>query len=161
MNIFYLDKEPKLCAQYHVDKHVVKMILETAQLLSTTHWMSGSEGPYKQTHKNHPSAIWARSNKSNYTWLCELGMELCKEYTHRYGKTHKTQKHIEWLSTNIPNIPDGKFTQPTLAMPEQYKSDDHIKSYQLYYVKDKSHLHSWKKRKQPKFILEDVNIKLT
>ena len=152
MNIFYLDKEPKLCAQYHVDKHVVKMILETAQLLSTTHWVLGGEGPYKQTHKNHPSAIWARSNKSNYTWLCELGMELCKEYTHRYGKTHKTQKHIEWLSTNIPNIPDGKFTQPTLAMPEQYKSEDHIKSYQLYYVKDKSHLHSWKNRETPEFI---------
>ena len=152
MNIFYLDKEPRLCAQYHVDKHVVKMILETAQLLSTTHWMSGSEGPYRQTHKNHPSAVWTRSNKSNYTWLCELGMELCKEYTHRYGKTHKTQQHIEWLSTNIPNIPDGKFTQPTLAMPEQYKSEDHIKSYQLYYVKDKSHLHSWKKREIPEFI---------
>ena len=152
MNIFYLDKEPRLCAQYHVDKHVVKMILETAQLLSTTHWMSGSEGPYRQTHKNHPSAVWARSNKSNYTWLCELGMELCKEYTHRYGKTHKTQQHIEWLSINIPNIPDGEFTQPTLAMPEQYKSEDHIKSYQLYYVKDKSHLHSWKNREIPEFI---------
>ena len=152
MNIFYLDKEPKLCAQYHVDKHVVKMILETAQLLSTTHWVLGGEGPYKQTHKNHPSAIWARSNKSNYTWLCELGMELCKEYTHRYGKTHKTQQHIEWLSTNIPNIPDGKFTQPTLAMPEQYKSDDHVNSYRLYYNKDKSHLHSWKKRDVPQFI---------
>ena len=152
MNIFYLDKEPRLCAQYHVDKHVVKMILETAQLLSTTHWMSGSEGPYRQTHKNHPSAVWARSNKSNYTWLCELGMELCKEYTHRYGKTHKTQQHIEWLSINIPNIPDGEFAQPTLAMPEQYKSEDHIKSYQLYYVKDKSHLHSWKKREIPEFI---------
>ena len=152
MNIFYLDKEPRLCAQYHVDKHVVKMILETAQLLSTTHWMSGSEGPYRQTHKNHPSAVWTRSNKSNYTWLCELGMELCKEYTHRYGKTHKTQQHIEWLSINIPNIPDGEFAQPTLAMPEQYKSEDHIKSYQLYYVKDKSHLHSWKKREIPEFI---------
>jgi hypothetical protein len=152
MNIFYLNKEPKLCAQYHVDKHVVKMILETAQLLSTTHWVLGGEGPYKQTHKNHPSAIWARSNKSNYTWLCELGMELCKEYTHRYGKTHKTQKHIEWLSTNIPNIPDGEFTQPTLAMPEQYKSDDHVQAYRLYYIKDKSHLHSWKKREIPEFI---------
>ena len=142
MNIFYLDNDPKVCAQYHVDKHVVKMILETAQLLSTTHWMSGSEGPYRQTHKNHPSAVWTRSNKSNYVWLCELGMELCKEYTHRYGKIHKTQQHLEWLSINIPNIPDGKFTQPTLAMPEQYKSDVHVEAYRLYYVKDKSHLHS-------------------
>lgn len=128
------------------------MILETAQLLSTAHWLSGGEGPYRATHKNHPSAIWARSNKSNYRWLCELGMELCKEYTYRYGKIHKTQQHLEWLSTNIPNIPNGKFTQPTLAMPDQYKSDNHIDSYRLYYIKDKSHLHSWKNRKTPEFI---------
>ena len=149
MNIFYLHDNPKVCSQYHVDKHVVKMILETAQLLSTAHWLSGGEGPYRATHKNHPSAIWARSNKSNYRWLCELGMELCKEYTYRYGKIHKTQQHLEWLSTNIPN---GKFTQPTLAMPDQYKSDNHIDSYRLYYIKDKSHLHSWKNRKTPEFI---------
>ena len=79
-------------------------------------------------------------------------MELCKEYTHRYGKTHKTQQHIEWLTNNIPNIPEGKFTQPTLAMPEEYKSDNHVESYRLYYIKDKSHLHSWKKRETPEFI---------
>ena len=101
MNIFYLDKNPKLCAQYHVDRHVVKMILETAQLLSTAHWLTGGEGPYRATHKNHPSAIWARSNKSNYNWLCKLGLELCEEYTYRYGKIHKTQQHLEWLSKNI------------------------------------------------------------
>ena len=152
MNIFYLHDNPKVCSQYHVDKHVVKMILETAQLLSTAHWLSGGEGPYRATHKNHPSAIWARSNKSNYRWLCELGMELCKEYTHRYGKIHKTQQHLEWLTKNIPNIPNGKFTQPTLAMPDQYKSDNHVDSYRLYYIKDKSHLHSWKNRKTPEFI---------
>ena len=152
MNIFYLDQNPQTCSRYHVDKHVVKMILETAQLLSTAHWLSGGEGPYRATHKNHPSAIWARSNKSNYLWLCELGIELCKEYTYRYGKIHKTQQHLEWLSTNIPNIPNGKFTQPTLAMPDQYKSDNHIDSYRLYYIKDKSHLHSWKNRKTPEFI---------
>ena len=152
MNIFYLHDNPKVCSQYHVDKHVVKMILETAQLLSTAHWLSGGEGPYRATHKNHPSAIWARSNKSNYRWLCELGMELCKEYTHRYGKIHKTQQHLEWLTKNIPNIPNGKFTQPTLPMPDQYKSDNHVDSYRLYYIKDKSHLHSWKNRKTPEFI---------
>jgi len=157
MNIFYLDKEPRLCAQYHVDKHVVKMIVETAQLLSTTHWVSGGEGPYRQTHKNHPSAIWTRSNKSNYIWLCELGMELCKEYTHRYGKTHKTQQHLEWLSTNIPNIPEGEFTQPTLAMPDTFICDDNILAYRKYYTHGKKHLHSWKKREQPKFILEGVD----
>ena len=96
------------------------MILETAQLLST---LTGCQVVKDLTDQHikiiHP-AIWARSNKSNYIWLCELGMELCKEYTHRYGKIHKTQQHLEWLSTNIPNIPDGKFTPPTLAMPDAF-----------------------------------------
>ena len=157
MNIFYLDKEPRLCAQYHVDKHVVKMILETAQLLSTAHWLTGGEGPYRATHKNHPSAIWARSNTSNYTWLCELGIELCKEYTYRYGKTHKTQQHLEWLSTNIPSISDGKFTPPTLAMPDTFIEEDNLIAYRKYYTYGKKHLHSWKKREQPKFIMEGID----
>ena len=152
MNIFYLHHDPKLCAQYHVDKHVVKMILETAQLLSTTHWLSDSEGPYRVTHKNHPSAIWTRSNKSNYTWLCQLGIELCKEYTYRYGKIHKTQKHLEWMSLNIPNLPDGEFTPPSLAMPDVFKCNDNIESYRQYYRLGKKHLHNWKMREKPQFI---------
>jgi hypothetical protein len=153
MNIFYLHNNPKTCAKYHTDKHVVKMILETAQILCTAHWESGSNAPYKSTHKNHPSTKWARTNKSNYKWLCELGQELCKEYTYRYDKTHKTQQHIEWLSKNIPNIPNGKFTPPTLAMPIEYKSDNHVESYRNYYIKDKIHLHFWKKRNIPEFII--------
>ena len=157
MNIFYLHTEPKLCAQYHVDKHVVKMILETAQLLSTAHWLTGGEGPYRMTHKNHPSTVWTRSTTANYKWLCKLGMELCKEYTHRYGKIHKTQQHLEWLSRNIPNIPEGKFTPPTLAMPDVFMCDDNLVAYRKYYTYGKKHLHSWKKREQPKFILEGVD----
>lgn len=57
MNIFYLSRDPVLCAEMHCDKHVVKMILETAQLLSTAHWELGSTAPYKPTHKNHPLAL--------------------------------------------------------------------------------------------------------
>ena len=87
MNIFYLDKDPKKCAEMHCDKHVVKMILEYAQLLSTAHRvLDGNEwadhvGLYKATHKNHPSAIWARESAGNYFWLNKLFQELCKEYT--------------------------------------------------------------------------------
>ena len=92
MNIFYLDKNPTKCAQYHCDKHVCKMVIEVAQLLCTSHWMSGSEAPYRKTHVNHHSNKWVRESLSNYKWLCELGMELCKEYTYRYGKIHKTQQ---------------------------------------------------------------------
>jgi hypothetical protein len=77
MNIFYLDKSPYTCARYHCDKHVVKMILETAQLLCGAHWATGGTAQYKPTHLNHPCAIWVRKSLSNYKWLCELGFNLC------------------------------------------------------------------------------------
>ena len=152
MNIFYLDPDPRVCATYHVDRHVIKMILETAQLLCTAHWETGGEAPYRSTHKNHPSAIWARQNTNNYKWLCQLGLELCKEYTHRYGKTHKTQQHLEWLTENIPNLPLGVMTPPTPAMPEAFITDDILESYQKYYKFGKKHLHNWKKREKPDFL---------
>ena len=104
MNIFALDQNPRKCAEYHNDKHVVKMILETAQLLCGTHWIEGNQAPYKLSHKNHPSAIWTRECIENYSWLCELGIELSKEYTHRYNKKHKSQDIIEWCQDNKPNL---------------------------------------------------------
>jgi hypothetical protein len=102
MNIFVLDWDVKKCATYHNDKHVVKMILETAQLLCGVHWSIGSEAPYKLSHKNHPCSVWVRQDLNNYLWLCELGLELCKEYSYRYGKRHKTQEIIEWCICNKP-----------------------------------------------------------
>ena len=152
MNIFYLHPDPQTCATYHVDKHVVKMILETAQLLCTAHWETGGEAPYRSTHKNHPSAIWARKNINNYKWLCQLGLELCKEYTHRYGKTHKTQQHLEWLDKNPPTLSEGNMEPPTLAMPDVFKCKTVLESYQKYYKFGKKHLHQWKKRNEPDFI---------
>lgn len=152
MNIFYLYHNTKKCAQAHVDKHVVKMILETCQLLCTAIWLSGGEAPYKATHKNHPSAIWARANKSNWNWLKSLGLELCAEYTYRYGKTHKSEKIITNLT--VPDsIPDGDFFEPTPAMPDEYKCETSLESYRKYYRFGKQHLHSWKKREVPEFIV--------
>ena len=106
MNIFFLDYDTKKCAKYHCDKHVVKMILETAQLLCGAHWVTGSEAPYKLSHKNHPCSIWVRESLSNYLYLCDLGLELCKEYTYRYGRTHKSQQIIEWCLDKKLNIKD-------------------------------------------------------
>lgn len=102
MNIFVLDRDVKKCAIYHNDKHVVKMILESAQLLCGVHHMTESninDIPYKLSHKNHPCSIWAREDISNYLWLCELGLELCKEYTYRYGRRHKAtvDKNIKFF----------------------------------------------------------------
>lgn len=144
MNIFYLDSNPQIAAQYHCDKHVIKMILECAQLLYTAHWLLNPddirEGAYKKTHANHPSAIWVRESVDNYMWVANLGWWLCKEYQYRYGekKQHKTEAHIKWLMENPPSsIPKIGFTKFRLAMPDNFKKDDPIESYQLFYRESK------------------------
>jgi len=152
MNIFFLDENPTLSAKYHVDKHVVKMILETAQLLCGVHHATDQltdQVPYKLSHKNHPCAIWVRESLSNYLYLCELGLELGKEYTYRYGKRHKSIDVIEWCIVNKPNIPDIGFTKPAMAMPDEFKVDSVVESYRNYYMGAKSDLASWKNREKP------------
>jgi hypothetical protein len=151
MNIFYLDEDPKLCAQYHCDKHCVKMIVEQVQLLSTAHWMTGGEAPYKKTHINHPSNKWVRESLSNYVWLCDMTMELCKEYTYRYGKTHKTQQHLEWCIVNLPNIEDKGFTEIPQAMPDECKRENPIDGYRNYYNVEKAYMCKWKNRIAPEW----------
>ncbi len=151
MNIFYLDEDPKLCAQYHCDKHVCKMVIEGVQLLSTAHWMTGGEAPYKKTHVNHPSNKWVRESLSNYVWLCDMTMELCKEYTHRYGKRHKTQQHLEWCMVNLPNIEDKGFTEIPQAMPDECKRENPIDGYRNYYNVEKAYMCKWKNREIPEW----------
>ena len=149
MNIFFLDNDVRKCAQYHNDKHVVKMILETAQLLCGAHWVVGGDAPYKLSHKNHPCSIWVRESLSNYLLLCELGLELCNEYTYRYGKRHKSQEVIEWCVVNKLNIPDIGLTEQPMSMPDQYKTNSVVESYRNYYMGEKSGFASWKNREVP------------
>ena len=152
MNIFILDEDPKTCAQMHCDKHCVKMILETAQLLCGVHHIieSSVEIPYKLSHKNHPCSIWARECIENYVWLCDLGVELCKEYTHRYNKRHKSQDIIEWCIVNTPNLlENGKMTPFALAMPDECKVGNPVESYRRYYMTEKRSIADWKNRETP------------
>jgi len=171
VNIFYLDKNPQKCAEMHVDKHCVKMILEYAQLLSTAHRVldgvltdgvsqSGRKRKlyvlkdsrdsvlYSATHINHPSAVWCRQSDSNYMWLAELLEECCKEYSYRYGKIHKVESSglMQSLKNVFPkNIPNKPFTEPTPAMPDECKvPGNSLMSYHNYYNMNKSHLWSWK-----------------
>ncbi len=156
MNIFILDWNIKKCVQYHNVKHVVKMILETAQLLCGVHHMTGHDTkyvPYKLSHKNHPCSIWARQDLNNYLWLCELGLELCDEYSYRYGKRHKSQEVIEWCLIHKPNIPDIDFTKPPKAMPDEYKVDDVVQSYRNYYLGAKKDFCNWKERDIPSWFI--------
>ena len=142
MNIFVLSRCPQLAARLHCDKHVVKMILETAQLLYCAHHVVGTrelpEGAYKKTHANHPCALWVRESRANYRWLAELGIWLCKEYSYRYGdKIHKTTRHLVWLLAHPPVLPDVPQTPFRQAMPDEYKCADAVQAYQAYYRENK------------------------
>ena len=183
MNIFYLDHDVRKCAEMHNDKHVVKMILEYAQLLSTAHrvldgveliglsdsgrkkkfWTLGDSRDYtlyKATHINHPSAVWVRKSAQNYMWLAEMLEVLCGEYTYRYGKVHKVERDglMQLLKNEFPkNLPIAPFTEPTPAMPDDVKvSGDSIKSYRNYYINNKAHLANWKKRQVPEWFNANV-----
>lgn len=164
MNIFFLHLNQRKCAKWHVDKHVVKMILESTQLLCSAHHIFPNKNnlytpPYKLTHKNHPCSKWVRESLSNYKWLVKLAKELCFEYTYRYGKIHKCEAYIFELENNFPDIKDIGLTTPAQAMNEEYKSSDNnieniIEAYKNYYYFEKYDLHSWKKRNVPEFIKE-------
>ena len=139
MNIFVVDTDPRKAAQSLCDKHVVKMVLETAQILSTV-----SGGPYRPTHANHPCVIWAGSTRRNYLWLVEHGLELCREYTRRYGKIHKCQVVIESLANPPTEITRVGLTPFVQCMPEEYRGPDVVEAYRRYYHADKSQFATWK-----------------
>lgn len=158
MNIFYLDRNMASCAVYHCDKHVVKMIIEYAQLMSTAHHVLDGEnavtGIYKKTHVNHPSAIWTRASVLNYDTVFNLWTNLLEEYTHRYGKEHKSGLLRSQL--NLPPI-EIKWEKSTmdfpLCMPDEYKvQGDPVESYRNYYRHGKTKLHSWTKRNVPEWL---------
>tara|TARA_R110000868_G_scaffold100435_1_gene276193 strand:- start:979 stop:1452 length:474 start_codon:yes stop_codon:yes gene_type:complete len=141
LNIFYLHKDPFKAAEYQYNKHVVKMILESAQILCTAHhyYGNGDNVPYKKTHLNHPSTVWARENSRNYYWLYNHMLALGQEYTKRYGKTHLT---ITKCCETLQNVPvgmplGGPITQPPQCMPDEYKDECSVKAYWNYYLGDK------------------------
>lgn len=138
---------------YHVDKHVVKMAVESTQILCSVYYFTGESeySPYKLTHKNHPCCVWARTSLSNWLWLKELALALCAEYTYRYGKIHKCEAIIRSLRT--PSLPDIGFTKVPLAMDEKYIiSDDPVENYRNYYRLGKRSIWSWKRRGRPWWI---------
>ena len=146
MNVFYLDKDPNIAAKAMTNKHVVKMILESAQLLSTAHHVLDGDNAvnkdllYKPTHKNHPSAVWVRASIQNYHWLYMHFLALCIEYSVRYGnKVHLTYTKLSDILLHLPkNLNKFGFTQPPCAMPDQYKvKNDSVQSYRNYYIGEK------------------------
>jgi hypothetical protein len=185
MNIFYLHNDPVEAARAHLDKHVVKMILEYAQLLCTAHRIiDGTERVvlsdsgrkkkvweldddrdlvlYSATHINHPSAIWARRTSCNYEWLYKLFCATCDEYTHRYGKIHVTDTKLRDVLKRHPKS-IGKsqvWVGPTPAMPDECKvPGDPLASYKRYYIDKKAEMAKWTNREPPEWFIKGLKEK--
>lgn len=157
MNIFVLDLDHTLCAQYHVDKHVVKMILETTQLLNTAISFLSPQHPipYRPTHCNHPATIWTRASRANFDWLQKLGLALFEEYQFRYGKsTHKCFCHLQSFQAKDFSFPREDLTPFAQCMPEAYRGPDPVAAYRQYYQMDKRDLATWTKRGQPEWWID-------
>ena len=152
MNIFILDQNTEKCARYHCDKHVIKMILESAQMLSTVVRLSGIDQGYKITHESHPCVLWVRESLSNWKWLRKLATALNEEYRFRYEKkvNHKSYDLIQSLA--IPQIVDYGLTSFVVVMPERYQHKNPVTAYRKYYIGEKRKILNWTKRPTPFWI---------
>lgn len=141
MNIFHLDKNAETCAKYHCDKHVVKMILETGQMLSTAYQRHCGidKELYKPAYQKHPMTIWVGNSLGNYLWTLDLLGHLINQYRHRYNnKTHSTGRILNKLITLNSNIKnkfnEKSFLKPPQCMPYIYQDEDYIMAYRKYYI---------------------------
>lgn len=166
MNLFILSLDPAKTAEYMMDKHIAKIILEAVQMLCTTQrlLLGGSGGGggdidpcvYKIAHKNHPVTIWCRASQANFIWTLDLVDAMHAEWKYRYGhpaqKQHKSYVVAQYLRLNIPpaaafervKVP-GIMTPFALAMPDEYKVRasssgdgmyDAVASYRSYYLSE-------------------------
>lgn len=145
MNIFVLDRDPVTAAQFALDKHVTKMVLETAQLLCSA--FPQGAAPYRRTHYNHPCGVWTRASRDNFRWLATHGLALADEYEFRYGKVHKSRGVILWCIEHLDEVefPSTDLTPFALAMPDEFKCDDPVEAYRAYYQGAKAEIATWTK----------------
>jgi len=169
MNIFVLDENPRAAAQMHCDRHVCKMSIEYAQILSTVHHVCGShiaktEDIYKPTHAKHPSTLWAMSHPLHYAWLYELMCETWNEYTYRYQRTHASSRLLTALRV-VPDMATSNIvpTAPPQCMPDSCRVSgaswqSTIDAYRAYYRQEKAGFATWKNRQVPDWFLPHNSI---
>lgn len=157
MNIFILSTNLTKNAQFHTNKHLVKMILEQTQLLCNAYYYTPilPSKIYKLYNKNHPASIWARQNLQNWLWLKQNTLELLKEYEYRYQKQHKCATLL--LTLPNPQLPNFKRTPFVQVVPPQYKAKNAVLAYRNYYLNEKQHTFSWKNRQVPPFVKKHLN----
>lgn len=150
MNIFVLDVDIKKCARYHADQHVVKMILESAQMLCTVLNQCGVKTPYRSAHPHHPCTLWAGASLGNWKWLRSLALSLNEEFRYRFEKMvdHQSARVIKALPD--PPIPDLGLTEFVQTMPEKYRvPGDAVLAYRRFYIGEKSRFVVWTRRRVP------------
>jgi hypothetical protein len=150
MNIFILDTDIQKCAEYHADQHVVKMILESTQMLCTVLNENGMEAPYKSTHIHHPCTIWTRSSLANWKWLRSLVENLNQEYKFRFN--HRRDHSSAAVARRLPEPPieDAGLTEFAQAMPDVYRIPGNaVMAYRRFYIAEKSRFATWTKRHVP------------
>jgi len=177
MNIFVLDLDPQKCAEYHCDKHLVKMLVEHCQILGSIAYTArgitrkkditpefvnkhfagfprknedGGPRPYGIGYKNHPCTTWAAASIQNYLWLCNLTLRMGDEYTKRYGRKHACEDICRWYYSNMPaSLPMLQMTNFAQAMPEDCKNENAVIAYRNYYIKHKSKFARWAHSQTP------------
>lgn len=154
MNIFVLSLQIIECAMFHCDQHVIKMILESAQILCTTCWLSGGKAGYRAVLEKHHCNKWALESLSNWRWLRSLAIALNDEYKFRFKKNtdHKSIEIINQLEE--PNIEDKGLTPFAQAMPDEFKNPDAVVAYKNYYAGSKYRFSTWKNREIPQWYIE-------
>jgi len=166
MNIFVLDNDPETAAQMMCDKHIPKMIVETYQMLGSAlrrHGATDDQMPLTQAGKplkggyhHHPCTKWVGDNICNFAWTWWHGIELCNEYTFRYGKVHSCERGIRHIGQMFDMIPNGPQTPYAQAMPDEYKSANAIDSYRRYYIMEKAYFAKWERgREKPDWFVTE------
>jgi hypothetical protein len=159
MNIFVLDDDIRRCARYHADQHVVKMILESTQMLCTVLNQNGIQAPYKSTHTKHPCTMWTGRSLANWKWLRRLALALNREFRYRYRKETDHESALVAQSLPLPPIPDLGLTAFAQAMPEQYRVHDNaIQAYRNFYVGEKARFASWTRRRTPRWFRDAIRV---
>lgn len=162
MNIFFIDRDLKKCAESYVDNHVIKIITEINQCLASAH--PKGIAPYKWAYHNHPMTVWCRSSVEAYLYAVEHGLALCEEYTYRYSKEHKGEQILQWYKNNIPDLAvlhckthdellfDASPPPRCFGKYDIPITDNIILDYRNYYHIAKSHLFKWKGREKPEWL---------
>jgi hypothetical protein len=152
MNIFFLDKDPVKAAQLQCDKHVVKMVLETAQMVSTAVRNQGYDVGYVSAYPKHPMTIWVNASNNNFAWALAHGLALGEEYTHRYNRVHASHTMLKTIQDLDIKGNANYMTTPPQCMPDIYKKNNYIDAYINYYVNAKKHFAKYTNRDVPEFM---------